>query len=177
MQGVLPGNSRSRMMVPPIPLGKLIGRGMVGGLVATTMMDLVMIGIFVAAGKPPSTCFSIVGDTVAHLIAYQNPSANVALGVTAHYLIGPLLGALFGVILRFFPALRVNSWKKAILYAVLYAEVASQPMLILTPIFLRMTASETLAWFGGAFGMHLIWGCVFGTVWGMAIPRSVPVSR
>jgi hypothetical protein len=177
MQRILQDNPRVRFISPPIPLGKGIGWGIIGGLIATVVMDLILIGIFVAAGTPPFTCFSMIGDTIANLFSNDALAGSVPLGVAAHYLIGPLLGAFFGVAQRKIPALRVTSWKKGIFFAVLYAEIVSQPMLALAPLLLRMTASETLLWFGGSFGMHMIWGCVFGAVWGLRMRQPHPADQ
>jgi hypothetical protein len=177
MQAILKDRPRTRIVTYHLPLKKTIGWGIFGGLAATVVMDFILMGTFVAAGLPPFTCFSIIGDTIANLISYQNLVSSVPMGVIAHYLIGPVLGAFFGVVQRYIPALRVGSWKKAILCAVLYAEIVSQPMLALTPILLRMTASEALLWFDGSFGMHLIWGCVFGAVWSLRMQQPLDRSK
>lgn len=167
MQGILRDHPRARFILSPILLKRSIGWGILGGGIATMVMDFLLIGIFVAAGLPPFTCFSIIGDTIASLFSILGLVGSVPMGMVAHYLIGPVLGAFFGAAQSALPALRVTSSKKAILFAVIYAEIVSQPLLALTPLFLRMTALETLMWFGGSFGMHLIWGCGLGTVWSL----------
>lgn len=174
MQAKLQGHSWTKIAIPHISLGEEIGWGMIGGLVATIIMDLILIGSFMAAGMPPFTCFSIVGDTAARLFSSQEMANNVLVGAAAHYLIGPLLGAIFAAAGRYVPALQVGSWKKTIVFSVIYAEIVSQPMLALTPIFLSMTASETLLWYGGSLMMHLIWGCVLGAVWRLG--RRLPIK-
>lgn len=165
MQAIIQDYSQAKSNDPLFSFGKRAGWGMIGGLVATTIMDLVLICAFLVAGMPWFSCFSIVGDTVARLFSYQGMANSVPLGVAVHYLIGPVLGGIFWVAARSVPALWVGSYKKAIIFSVLYAEIVSQPLLALTPIFLRMTAPETLLWFGGSFGMHMIWGCVLGVIW------------
>lgn len=164
MQENLLDHSWMKTTVLPISLRKGIGWGIIGGLAATIVMDLILISAFAAAGMPPFTCFSIVGDTLAHLFSLQGVANSAPLGVSAHYLIGPVLGAVFGAAGRFMPALQTCSWKKKILLAAIYTEIVSQPLLALTPIFLGMEALETLLWYGGAMVMHLIWGCVLGAV-------------
>ncbi len=154
--------------VPYISLGKGIGWGIIGGLVATLVMDLILVGAFLAAGMPAFTCFSMVGDTVMSLFSSQRMVNSAVLGASAHYLIGPLLGAVFGAVGR--------SWKRPVLFAVLYAEIVSQPLLALTPIFLRMTASETLPWYGGSTIMHMIWGCVLGIVWSQGLRLALAAN-
>ncbi len=172
MQAKLLDHSWIKTAVPPISLGKGIGWGIIGGLAATIVMDLILISAFAAAGMPPFTCFSLVGDTLARLFSFQWVVNSALLGATAHYLIGPVLGAAFGAAGRFMPALQTGSWKKAVLFAAIYTEIVSQPLLALTPIFLRMAALETLEWYGGSLVMHLIWGCVLGAVWsqGLRLP-------
>ena len=178
MQSILLGYSRTRIDNPLIPLGKGVGWGIFAGLAATLVMDIALISIFLIAGMPPFTCFSIIGDTVARLFSLQDMAmaGTVLLGASAHYGIGPLFGAIFGAAAAKVNALRVDTWKRGVVFAVLFAEILSQPMLALTPVLLHMTASETLQWFGGSFGMHLIWGCALGFVWsrGLRLPGNSP---
>ena len=91
-------------------------------------------------------------------------AGGVPLGVAAHYLIGPVVGAIFDAVVAQVDALRVGTLKKGVVMAVLHAEILSQPMLAMTPILLKITASETLLWFGGSFVMHLMWGIVLGVI-------------
>ena len=112
------------------------------------------------------TCFAMVGDTVARLFSMLGVqlAGGIPLGVAAHYLIGPLIGAIFGVAVTRFDALRLNTLKKGIMLAVLYIEIVSQPILATTPVLLKMTGPETWQWFGISFIMHMIWGVVLGVV-------------
>lgn len=154
------------------PLAKGILWGLLGGLAATLVMDLILMGILVAAGQPALTCYSIVGDTVMRLLNPADPTfgASILSGVAAHYIIGPIMGGIFGAAVVIINtrvrrnAFRVDSRKKLVILAVLYAEIMSQPLLALTPILLRMTTSELLEWYGGAVGMHFIWACVLGLI-------------
>jgi hypothetical protein len=137
-----------------------------GGLAGTLVMDLVLMVGLSAVGLPIFTCFSLVGDTVARLFALLavQLAGGIPLGVTAHYLIGPLIGAIFGAAVTRFDALRLDSLKKGIVLAVLYVEIVSQPILATTPVLLKMTGPETWQWFGFSFVMHMIWGVVLGAV-------------
>ena len=91
-------------------------------------------------------------------------TGGVLPGVAAHYLVGPVVGVIFGTAVTQVAALQVNSLRKSIILAVLYVEIFSQPILASTPILLKMTASETLQWFGGSFVMHFLFGVVLGAV-------------
>lgn len=176
MQANLLDHSLMKTAVPLISLGKSIGWGIIGGLAATIVMDLILISAFAVAGMPPFTCFAMVGDTLARLFSFQVVANSAPLGASAHYLIGPVLGAVFGAAGRSMPALQAGSWKKTVLLAAIYTEIVSQPLLVLTPIFLGMAALETLQWYGGAMVMHLIWGCVLGAVWNQGLRLPVATN-
>lgn len=169
MQEVFHNHSLMRNDFPHIPLSKEIGWGLLGGLIATLIMDLTLMGILVVAGLPALACYSIVGDTVASLFSIRvvETSGGILLGAAAHYLIGPLMGAMFGAAAAKVDALRIESRKKVIFWTILYAEILSQPLLAMAPILLKMTNSEMLQWFGGSFVMHMIWGTVLGVVWSL----------
>jgi hypothetical protein len=165
MQAELQDNRQTTNSAPQTSPGNGIVWGITGGLAATFVMDLILVGAFTAAGMAPFTCFSLVGDTVVRLFLSHDIVNSAWVGVAAHYLIGPLLGGIFGIAARSVPALQAGSRKKAILYAVIYAEIASQPILALTPILLRLTLPVTLLWYGGSMIMHLVWGSALGVVW------------
>jgi hypothetical protein len=146
-----------------------------GGLAGTVVMDLFLIGAFSAAGLPSLMCFSIVGDTVARFFTILGNAivgfsaslgieiaGGVPLGVAAHYLIGPAIGASFGAAVARVDMLRVNTLKRGVGFAVLYVEILSQPLLAAMPILLGWTVPETLQWYGGALFAHLIAGAVLG---------------
>ncbi len=148
------------------PLTRGMGWGFIGGLTGTMVMDGLLMVAFLAFKLPALLCFSIVGDTVSQLFFELGlqVASGIPTGVTAHYLIGPLFGVLFGVIMAKFPALRLITLKKTLLVAILYVEIFSQPILVTTPILLKMTIFETLQWYGGSFVMHIMMAAVLGTV-------------
>jgi hypothetical protein len=157
----------------------VLGWGMIGGLAATLVMDLVLMGALSVLGLPILTCFSIVGNTVARFLAIPNMDAGsvIRLGAATHYLIGPLIGMIFGVVVSRVNALRVNSLKKTILLAILFVELLSQPLLALTPILLKMTAPAILQWYIGSFVMHCIAGIILGEVVGRGLRLTTSVDR
>ena len=166
MRKVLQHDSRTEGQMSNVALTRGMGWGLMGGLVGTMVMDLVLMGALSAVGLPALTCFSIVGNTVARFFSILGieMAGGVPLGAAVHYLIGPLVGAIFGAAVAQVDALRVDSLKKSVVLAVLYVEILGQPILATTPILLKMTAPETLQWFGVSFVMHLIWGVVLGVV-------------
>ena len=137
------------------------------------------MGAMLALGMPAFTCFSVVGSTAARFLSMPGfeMAGYVPLGVTAHYLIGPLVGAAFGVVMTRVDWLRAGGLKKSIVAAILYVEIISQPLLALTPILLKWTTAETLQWFGASFVMHFILGSVLGLVVGCGLraPAAAPL--
>jgi hypothetical protein len=154
-----------------------MGWGFLGGLTGTLAMDLLLMGVLSTFGLPALTCFSIVGDTVARFLAMldMQVAGGIPAGVVTHYLVGPLFGIIFGTVVTIFPALRNGTLKKIMIAAILYVEILSQPILVTTPILLKMGMPATLQWYGGAFIMHLIMSLVLGVIVGYGL-RSVPIA-
>lgn len=138
--------------------------GLAGGLAGTIGMDVVLIGVLAAMGLPPLACFTIVGDTTAAFFALvgRDVAGGVPLGAAMHYLLGPLLGALFGAVMAWVGGLRTSRRLRCILLGVLYVEILSQPILAASPILLKMSLADTLQWFGVSAAMHLLWGAILG---------------
>jgi len=166
METALEGNSQAREYITHTTLVKGIGWGLIGGLVGTLVMDLILIGALSAVGLPAVISFSTIGDTAAGFFALIgiDIAGGFPLGAAVHYLLGLVLGAVFGAAVSRVDVLRTDTVKKGVVLAVVYIEVLSQPILATSPILLKMTASETLQWFGVSAAMHLIWGVVLGIV-------------
>ncbi len=166
MEITLQGNPRARVQTTHVTLARGMGWGLRGGLAGTMVMDLILMGALSAAGLPALTCFSIVGSTAARFFSILGieMAGGVLLGAAAHYLVGPVVGAIFGAAVAQVAALRVDTLKKGIVLAILYVEILSQPILATTPILLKMTTPETLQWFSVSFVMHLVYGIILGVV-------------
>ena len=165
--GIVPHEaSLARGQVTPVTFNRGMGWGLIGGIAGTLIMDLVLMGVLAAVGLPALSCFSMVGDTVARFFSLFGieMAGGIPTGVATHYIVGPIIGVIFGVALVRAGALRTGSKKKIVVVAVLYVEIISQPILAMTPFLLKMTAVETLLWFGGSFAMHFIWGIVLGVI-------------
>ena len=179
MEKTLEGTAHGTVRNPSTRLLKGLGWGTIGGIAGTLAMDLTLMAVLAAFGSPALTCFSIVGDTAAHFFSMQNVgmTGTILLGVATHYTVGPLIGAIFGLLVTRVKALRVNSLKKGILLGILYVEILSQPLLATTPILLKMTAAATLQWYGGSFIMHMIAGAVLGAVVGRGLRLVTAVNH
>ncbi len=152
--------------------------GLVAGLAATVVIDLLTMGVLPLMGLPADGGFSTIGDTAAGFFSLFgiDVTGGVPLGVVLHYLIGLALGALFGAVVTRFDALRLNSIKKSVGLGVLYTEVISLPILVLPPIILKWTTPDAAQWFGFSVVMHAIWGIVLGLVVGYGL-RSAATAR
>ena len=175
MERTLKGNTRITVHLATIRLLKGSKWGLLGGLAGTMVMDILLMGALWAVGQPALLCFSIVGDTVARsfsLLGVQM-AGGVLTGAAAHYLIGPLVGVIFGTAMSMIPALRQATLKKSLIAAIIYVEILSQPILATTPILLKMTPSATLLWYAGSFLMHLVLALVLGLIVGYGL-RPAP---
>ena len=166
METALQDNVLAREQNARITLAKGTLWGLLGGLAGTLTIDLILMGVLSLAGLPAFTCFVIVGDTVARLFSLLGTeiTGGVPLGVLTHYLIGPLIGAIFGAAVASLPALRVSTLKKCVILAVLYVEVASQPLLAMSVFLLEMKSLLILEWYGGALVMHFILAIILGVM-------------
>ena len=144
---MLPDITRTKQHTAPVTLARGLAWGLIGGLAGTLVMDIVLMGAMLAVGMPALTCFSVVGSTAARFLSIPGfeMAGYVPLGVAAHYLIGPLVGAAFGAVVARVDGLRGGALKKSIVLAVLYVEILSQPLLALTPILFSWTAARDAA--------------------------------
>lgn len=170
--------SLARPQITPVSFSRGMRWGLIGGSVGTLVMDLILMGALVAVGLPALSCFSIVGDTVARFFSLfgiemaVGIAAGVTAGIATHYIVGPIIGVIFGAAVVRAGALRAGSKMKIVAMAVLYVEIVSQPILAMAPFLLKMTAAETLQWFGGSFVMHFIWGIVLGVIVSHGLQRQ-----
>ena len=172
-------DSRVKSPMKKATLTRGLGWGLMGGLAGTIVMNLVLVGMLSAVGLRATAPFSTIGDTAAGFFALIGiPMAGgFPLGVTVYYLLGLVLGGIFGATVARVDALKVNTLKKGVVFAVLYAEILSQPILAMTPIILKTPASETLQWFGASAVMHLIWGVVLGVVVSYGLRLATPAKH
>ncbi len=162
----LQGNSMASGPITFLTFLRGMGWGLLAGLAGTVAMDLALLASLPALGVPADTCYLTIGSTVRHFFALLGITlaGDVTLGVAAYHLIGPLLGALYGLVVSQVGALQRTTLKNNMICAVLYAEMLSQLILTMTPVLLKMPAQETMIWFAGSFVVQMIWGMVMGLV-------------
>lgn len=170
----LQGNSIASAPIPSLTPLRGMGWGLLAGLAGTVAMDLTLLASLPALGLPAYACYLTIGSTVRLFFALLGIklAGDVTLGVAAYHLIGPLLGALYGLVVSQVSALQRTTLKKNLIYAVLYAEMLSQLILTMTPLLLKMPAQEAILWYAGSFVVHMIWGIVMGlvTYYGWQLP-------
>jgi hypothetical protein len=180
MESTLQRKVQGSRRIHPASIASGLGWGLIGGLAGTLVMDLVLMGTLAVLGSPALACFSIVGNTVARFFSIQGVETvqTIQIGIATHYVVGPTIGAVFGLLVARLAALRVTSLKKSLILGILYVEILSQPLLATTPILLNMSAPATLQWYGGSLVMHLLAGMVLGAVVGRALlPASASRSK
>ena len=152
--------------------------GLVASLVANIVIDLIMMGYLLFRGQPADGGFAVIGDTAAGFFSLLgiDVAGGVLLGLVWHYLIGFALGVIFGAAVTRIDALRLNSMKKGVGLGLLYTEVISLPILVLPPIILKWTASETAELLGFYLIMHAMWGIILGVVVSYGL-RSARAAR
>ena len=150
------------------PLTRGVSWGLIGGLAGTLVMDILLMGALLAVRTSGFFCFSLVGDTVARFFSLlgMEMAGGIPTGIVAHYLIGPLVGILFGTVVVGIPALRVDTIKKCIIAAIIYVEILSQPLLAMAPLLMEMDRLTVMLWYGGSLIMHLILAVVLGSIVG-----------
>ena len=146
-------------------LMKAIAAGLLGGLVATVVLDVIVVGLFPFIGMPADSSFSVIGDTAARFFAMLDieMAGGVPLGLLVHYLTGLSLGGLFGAA-RSWRGPGLDSKKNGIGLGILYTEIISIPILATAPIMLQMSALGAAQWFGVVFVMHGVYGSVLAFV-------------
>ena len=152
--------------------------GLVAGLVATIVIDLIMMGYLLFRGQPADGGFAVIADTAAGFFSLFgiDVAGGVPPGLVWHYLIGLALGVIFGAAVTRIDALRLSSMKKGVGLGILYTELISIPILVMVPIILKWTASDTVQLLRFYFVMHAIWGILLGVVVSYGL-RSAMAAR
>ena len=171
-------NSRARGAMGSGARAKGPVLGLIAGVVATVVIDLIMMGYLVFTGHPADEGFAVIGDTTAGFFSLFriDVAGGVPPGVVWHYLIGIALGVIFGSAVTRVDALRLTSMKKGVGLGILYTEFISMPILVMPPIILNWTVSATAQLLRFYFVMHAIWGILLGIVVSYGL-RSAMAAR
>jgi hypothetical protein len=157
-------NTRSRTQMRSKSLLNAIFLGLIGGLIATIVMDLACAGFFKITGTPVDLIYSFIGEAARNFLLMTgiNFPWVIQLGVFVHFSLGLVLGGILGALISQISAFRGISIRKGILFGIIYIEIASQPILVTAPLFKEMTASGILQWYALSTVMHAIYGIILG---------------
>jgi hypothetical protein len=152
--------------------------GLVGGLVGTAVMDGLCAALFVGVGMPVDLTYSFIGDVAADFCsrAGVDLSGGRLLGAAVHFLIGIVLGGLFGWTVSRFKAFRADSLRRTVVLAIVYIEIVSQPIVASAPLLGNMTSPDILNWYALSTGMHLIYAVVIGAILNWREKTAVSLS-
>jgi hypothetical protein len=179
MEERLQHDSRAKDVMGRDARAKRLALGLIAGLVATIVVDLIMMGVLLFGGKPADAGFAVIGDTAAGFFSLfgVDVAGGGLPGLAWHYLIGLAFGVIFVAAVTRFDALRLTSMKKGVGLGILYTELISIPMLVQVPIFLKQTASDTAGLFIFFFVMHAIWGLLLGIVVSYGLRSEMPPDK
>lgn len=167
------GAARTRIRI------RVLASGLVAGLAATIVIDLITAGVLPLMGSPADSGFAVIGDTTAGFFSLFgiDVAGGVALGLVLHYLIGLALGVLFAAAVNRIDALRLNTVRKSLALGVLYTEAISLPIVVTPPLILRWSTPDAIQWFGFSVVMHMIWGLVLGYVVSRGLRSATEVGQ
>ena len=151
--------------------------GLIGGFIATAIMDGVCAAFFAGVGMPVDLTYSFIGDAAADFFSRTglDMAGSRLLGTVVHFFIGTALGGLFGLTTSRVEVFRTDSLRKAVVLAVIYIEIVSQPIVASAPLLGKMTVPDIVNWYALSTGMHLIYAVVLATILSWRRKPAVPL--
>ena len=134
-----------------------VGRAVLAGIIATAVMTVVSVVVTPTMGMPKMNPAEMLAGRMG---------GNMALGWTAHFMIGTTLALIYAAVAAAFPG---PPPVRGALYGVapwLLAQVAVMPMMGMG----FFSGSMTMA--GGSLAGHLIYGATVGAVYGAPAARA-----
>lgn len=128
--------------------------GLLGGFIATILMDIVMFIEFFLMKQKITTNYAVIGSAVG---------GGVWLGLILHFIIGPTLGLIFGVIVSSFKSLHIDTLKKGVILGTL-AGIITIPLGCVPTAILSKVPILDLVSFSAI--PHLVWGSALGYIVG-----------
>lgn len=141
--------------------------GLIGGFIATIVLDLTSVGTLAALGYPGGLelYFNVVGETSAIFFSKIGlpVAGSLLLGGIMSYTIGMGLGVIYGVIVSQVNSLQVDRTKR-LLFCILFIEVITQPLVATAPGSQESNwaVAETWQWFLTSFYIHMVYAIVLG---------------
>lgn len=139
---------------------------LIGSLLGTIAMDLVMVVESVIIGMPVLGFFALIGSVVG---------GGAPIGAVIHFLVGSLLGLLFGLAVDQIRFLRIDSVHKGTWLGLLVGLVTIPLGCVPFAMLVGVSILELVSF---SFIPHLVWGAVMGVAAGYGLgsgSRSVKV--
>lgn len=99
-------------------MGRSIVGGIAGGVVGATVMSMILVASKVVMGMPLLADFVVMGTFVGGV-----GEAAIAAGFAAHYLVGFVVGGIFGALVVYVAWLKPTSGAKALSIGVVFGAV------------------------------------------------------
>jgi hypothetical protein len=137
--------------------------GIVGGLVATIITDLVSLIIFLVLGKSLPDFYTLFGKSFLTLFHLQ---ADYPLwqGLTLHYSIGILTGLVVGILTQQISLINFSTYRRNIFISVIITQIEGLSLFYLMSLILNMPQSEMLLIYGMGIFLHTVWGTCLGSI-------------
>jgi hypothetical protein len=152
--------------------------GLVGGLLATIVTDVVSLIIFRILGESLPDFYTLFGKSFLTLFSLE---AYYPLwqGLTLHYSIGILTGLVVGILTQRINLLTFNTYRRSILIAVIITQIEGLTLFYLMSVVLNMPQSEMMLIYGMGIFLHTIWGTCLGSIicFGRRYKDSKPISE
>jgi hypothetical protein len=97
---------------------RVIAGGIAGGVVGATVMSMILVASKAVMGMPLLADFVVMGKFVGGV-----DEAAIAAGFAAHYLVGSVLGGIFGALVAYVEWLKPTSGAKALSIGVAFGAV------------------------------------------------------
>jgi hypothetical protein len=149
--------------------------GIIGGLAATIVTDLVSLIIFLILGESLPDFYTLFGRSFLTLFHLQ---ADYPLwqGLTLHYSIGILTGLVVGILNRRISLINFSTYRRSILISVMITQIEGLTLFYLMSLITNMPQLEMRLIYGTGIFLHTIWGTCLGSILGFGQRGKYAIS-
>ncbi len=143
---------------------RIVGLGIIGGLVGTILMDIVMMVTFVAVDESWDLFFTMVGTKLG---------GGPIIGIALHNAVGMTGGFIFSLLVINVPVFEITSMKKGLLLGLAVGLITIPAGCIPLAIWLGESIVIVIAF---SALPHIVWGTVLGWIMGYGLLTAKPRS-
>jgi len=133
---------------------RVLGLGVIGGLLGTILMDIVMMITFVAVGESWDLFFAMVGEKLG---------GGAVIGIALHNAVGMTGGLIFAFLVLRVPAFEITSVKRGLVLGLVAGLFTIPAGCIPLAIWLGESIVIVIAF---SALPHIVWGTVLGWTMG-----------